>query len=639
MFYFIELFTSCALFLRQSGLNEQYFALIKLALELNIPNGEKFSKIQPLESDQKLLIEYEEIILKSGLPMNEIWLRIEKLRENFNFLPLPSNTLNPIDPQRIVFNEDICYFIYPLAQQENRFTLIIIILKLLKIPILLPSSLRKQFLFNLENLNEFDALEEILPVFLYQTITRFSNNSLNFDSILYDIVKDTLSGPSFIITNIGYEIYLNTISEILLICSECYHEDERRRMIFLIIWLQFYRIQVIIEKFSNKLTTEKMKIMKSKIKAILKRNENRNTLNFYIEYALIEYEFNNNLSIVENIFITSITNSKSLASSTSCSSSSSSTINQYNLQNSDLCYAFVTYVEILLKSDNYTKALKILIFYALDISLENLNNNDDSLLTETRKLMTLKRLTERLSDLLAIEKNVYIMELEQYFLPDYFINLLKAKIYCQILLNGKLEAIASIEKILRHFTNDDTNLRHQYLKEMIYEFYIKILQITDKKCFTSNLLIYEILKKALNEYPDNLFILRIGATLDGQPWYKIRKLLMMKNHQSHQHQQQYSPISIVFLIASARYRCNQFLDYEMSETYSRRVYNILKECVDKNSPLRKNSIIWRLFLRSLCDIKTTFDKCKNHLYSALDECPWNKVSVVKKDLMNLFLRN
>lgn len=82
----LKLFNNCALFLRQSGLNEQFFALIKLALELNI-STDKFDKLITSETDQANLIEFEELILQSGLPMNEIWLRIEKLRQSFHFLP------------------------------------------------------------------------------------------------------------------------------------------------------------------------------------------------------------------------------------------------------------------------------------------------------------------------------------------------------------------------------------------------------------------------------------------------------------------------------------------------------------------------------------------------------------------------
>lgn len=153
-----ELFTSCCFFLRQAGLAEQLFALIKLALELNI-SANHFQKIQPLEQDQHTLVEYEEVVLASGLPMNEIWLRIEKLRQNFYFLPCPEDRSCP-DPQRIVFNEDIVHFVYPLSKQSSfAFDLVVRVLHLLKIP--LP-------ILRHDNVSHFDAIEEVLAVLLFR---------------------------------------------------------------------------------------------------------------------------------------------------------------------------------------------------------------------------------------------------------------------------------------------------------------------------------------------------------------------------------------------------------------------------------------------------------------------------------------
>lgn len=152
-----ELFSSCGFFLRQAGLAEQLFALIKLALELNVC-ANKFQKIQPLEQDQHTLIEYEEVVLASGLPMNEIWLRIEKLRQNFYFLPCPEDRSCP-DPQRIVFNEDIVHFVYPLSQRQFAFDLVVRVMHLLKIPLPVRSH---------DHPSQFDAIEEVLSVLLFK---------------------------------------------------------------------------------------------------------------------------------------------------------------------------------------------------------------------------------------------------------------------------------------------------------------------------------------------------------------------------------------------------------------------------------------------------------------------------------------
>lgn len=163
-----ELFTSCGFFLRQAGLAEQLFALIKLGLELNV-SANQFHKIQPLEQDQHTLVDYEEVVLASGLPMNEIWLRIEKLRQNFYFLPCPENRSCP-DPQRIVFNEDIVHFVYPLsAQRTLAFELVVRVMHLLKIP--LPVGRH-------DSVSHFDAIEEVLSVLMFK-VHYLLNNKLS----------------------------------------------------------------------------------------------------------------------------------------------------------------------------------------------------------------------------------------------------------------------------------------------------------------------------------------------------------------------------------------------------------------------------------------------------------------------------
>lgn len=75
---------------------------------------------------------------------------------------------------------------------------------------------------------------------------------------------------------------------------------------------------------------------------------------------------------------------------------------------------------------------------------------------------------------------------------------------------------------------------------------------------------------------------------------------------------------------------NMFLDLlssniDSSETaYKTRVCNLLKS-ETTNSIARKNSLLWRVYLKSLLDVHKDFEKSRNTLFAALDECPWNKV--------------
>lgn len=87
----------CGLFLRQAGLFEQMWTLIRLYLELNL-NHSGFPSGSPILIS-KDLEELEEVVLKSGLPLHELWLRTEKLRECCNWLPY-NGSGNCTDPQR-----------------------------------------------------------------------------------------------------------------------------------------------------------------------------------------------------------------------------------------------------------------------------------------------------------------------------------------------------------------------------------------------------------------------------------------------------------------------------------------------------------------------------------------------------------
>lgn len=483
---FLELFTNCCLFLRQSGLYEQFFALVKLALELNISSN-KFINIQPLEQDQSTLIEYEEVILQSGLPMNEIWLRIEKLRQNFYFLPCPENRTCS-DPQRIVFNEDIVHFVYPLANREFSFNLIVIIMKLLKIP--LPGHcLQHCFFTRQEHCSEFDAVEDVLSIFLQ--IPFF--DCARYDAVLFDLIKDFSVGPSYISSHLGHEIYLNVVTEFLMLFSECI-ENPQRRNIFILLWLKFERILLRLDTFLEKMTPEKLKKLRNKIKNLLKREENRNVLAFYTEYALIEYELGE-FDKMETIFRTSIGQTRP---------------SDDDYTRSEFYAAHIAYGELLIREQQYAKAIAVLTCLAFGDKLTDYNVE----VAETKKLQALKLIAEKLSNLIFIERNVEIMELEQCFMPDYLIGLVKQKIYYLLLVRTRAEAIKEIEILLKTFP-ERTN-RHSYIRENLYELYASCLQVANMHGPETNKLLYNVVGRGLEEFPNNLALIRIGATLEGQ---------------------------------------------------------------------------------------------------------------------------
>lgn len=127
-----------------------------------------------------------------------------------------------------------------------------------------------------------------------------------------------------------------------------------------------------------------------------------------------------------------------------------------------------------------------------------------------------------------------------------------------------------------------------------------------------------------------------------QTWYRIRSLLTRTN----------SPVGILFLVTAATYRCqkyqltiadlNPFSDIstnidDSAYTYKLRICNMLKNVTAQNSsPARKNPLLWRIYLRSLLDVHGNFEKSRNALFAALDECPWNKVNFFRLTYLNVF---
>lgn len=571
-----------ALFLRQSGLYEQFFALLRLALDLNLSTN-KCKNILPQERDQQLLVEYEEVILKSGLPMNEIWLRIEKLRQNFYFLPCPEN-MTCSDPQRIVFNDDICNFLFPLAKRENTFRLVIEILKLLKLPIIIDGD---------RVFTEFDDIEKVLGTFLEMSL--IAEKSDRFNNILLEIVKELNVGPSYISNQIGWEVYLDVVREMLFQLSECF-EDILQRNVILTIWFRLERLIVMMDRIPDKMNPDKMKAVKSRIKNLLKKDEYRNETVLYVEYGILEY-IAGNLKNSENIFLASIAQNDGVENK------------------SAIYYSYISWIEVLIRENNKEKAIKLLLILGLKLPIENL---DEMIITEPKKLSALKQFEDRITKLIFIEKNVEILELEQYFLPDYFTNLSKAHIYFLMLIKSSRSALSEIEKLIRIFP--EKNDRHRFLRERFYELYIKVADASSCNFKMS------ILQSALDEFPSNFSILRFVSTLNSQIWMKIRNLLTSSTS---------TPLSIIFLFASARYRFklmhNQNAlsllssDIDMNESaFKVRVVNLLKTVTSKSSKLAKNPLLWRLYLRSLFSVEEKLENCKNVLFSALDECPWNK---------------
>jgi hypothetical protein len=573
----LQLFKLCCLFVRQAGLNEQFFSLIHLMLSVNINESSELDKIFYSNEVNSHLLEYEELILSSNLPMNELWFRMESIRSICNFLPVKITSNQTSDPQRLVFNEDICNLIVPLKNlHAYKFDLFVMVLQLLKFP-LFHSNIQNE-LFMTES-HEIECGMHFLTVFI--ELQQNSTNVLNdFNRIMYTIIKDLNILPNYLSFNVEYEAYLNCILKILENCCNSFNDKQNK--LVLIFWLRLQRLLIIVDRL--KLMAENKdhdseefskykKLIKSKVKNILKNSKYQNDVNIYVEFALIEsvLTVDGDEKSCDNIL--------NMAFTTSLDSY------QYELE----CYkvAILLCERKLLQNDEEACCE---ILNRLTNNCENALEYFSSKIEETRDAETCE-------------------EIEDYFLlRSNKLNFIKAK--CYYYLANKKSKKAALTEILRQIEN--SNKEKSFLREKLYEFYIKIFHT---KCSgdntISNVKIYmEVIAKAISEYPKNLLIMHAIASQSLLRWFDVRKLLL-KNPTDE---------SIFYLHVASKYRGEKFADD--SKIYQHRIFNAIDGLINRKTKGISSLLTSRIYLRTAfsCD----FSKCKKILYETLDKNPMTK---------------
>lgn len=565
------LFKSCCLFLRQSGLNEQFFAVVQLMISININNSDELDRIfYTREVQNPHLNEYEELVLKSELPMNELWWRMETLRSICNFLPVQTSTSGQMDdPQRFVFNEDICNLVNPLKNaRAYKFDLFVIILRLLKFPLPLRDSRNK--LFAIEDY-EIECGMEFLPVMLMKT-----SSSSSFNKILFNVIKDLNVSPNYLNFNVEYEPYLELVSKILVAC--CNSFSERQNKIVLVLWLRLQRLTVVMDQL--KLTIEKKeqstedstkykKQIKSKVKSVLKTSKHQNDLNVFLEYSLIEKSLGDEKSS-ENILKMAIENASV--------SDAQSEIDLYQIV-LELC-------ENKLMSGDKAECIEILKKLAV--------GNEDVIEFFTTKI------NEESSD--------ETEDIEDHFLPkNNKVNAIKAKVF---LLLAKRSKKAALEELSRHINvAEDKSL----LLEKLFELYVWIfhLRVINEEAPSMKIFL-ETVTRALKNFPRNLFVLHSIAAQSSLRWFDVRKLFL-KTPTSE---------SIFYLLIASKYREEKFNGDENAMVYKHRIYNTIDGLMSRNGSGISSVLTWRLYLRAAFSFD--FSKCKRILYQTLDRHPMIK---------------
>jgi len=203
----LKLFHNCVLFLRQSANCDRMFALLKLALELNTQQL-NFDCFEARAEVERPLVEYEELVLQSGMPMPEIWTRIERLRQAFNFLPYPQlrgqieeeEAANAgLDPQRFIYTEDVCRYIYPLKSKDNQLHLMLLAVQLTKLPFVRTNSLAERLSARIDQIGDSEAVEMLLA----SLGDRHSyllplNHCGHYTETMLELAKELYVSPTFV---------------------------------------------------------------------------------------------------------------------------------------------------------------------------------------------------------------------------------------------------------------------------------------------------------------------------------------------------------------------------------------------------------------------------------------------------------
>lgn len=644
----LKLFHNCVLFLRQSANCGHMFALLKLALELNAPHL-TFDCFVASAADEQPLVEYEELVLRSGMPMPEIWTRIERLRQAYNFLPYPQlrgpaaeDALSAgLDPQRCIYADDVCHYIYPLKLKENTLHLLLLTVQLTKLPFVRSNSLAERLCARIDQIGDSEAVEMLLASLgdrhSYALPTTRSN--MDYMDTMLQLAKELYVCPTFMPNSIGHELYEKCLSGLLLKCSDVFTDaaDEHKRRVFLVLWFRFERLRLRLLKLSGKLSEQYVKEARQRHRQLLRAEANRQVKRFYTELAMFEYEAQAEGELKKGAWSRVLDNIVDMPAG-----DETDKVEQQ--------HALVIYAEMLLSCGEHKQALHML------SCLVQQGRAEEDLVS-----LSQQQLQEALQQVMN-DSASRAMPLEDYFRPHRFVVLMHVHCLLLYLLEQPQTANELLEAqllLMEKSTKLETT-RCRYLREQLRELQLLLLQLPQPgRCSGSapGSSLVGVLEKSLQEFPRNLLLLQRWSTLLTLPWYKVRGRLvhtkagilallhmiiasrcrfMQQQQQTHAQpddslyiQQQH----MEFLVR------NRVLS--MFETFLPTNPNRSAEEAEQYAVLRRNSLYWRCYLRSLSNERTSFERSKACLLMALDECPWDKalymdgVTYVPQEVANL----
>lgn len=589
----LRMLYQCGLFLKQCGLFEQLWTLLRLYLELNLSPIDKTKFNIASNFEEKQLLELEEVVLGSQLPIHELWLRVEKLREACHWLPVVGESCE--DPQRMVFPEDVNELIHPITMPENIFKLTATILTLLKVP-LLPCRHNTMQDLRLDYVPwALDSVESLLPIFF---------NLYPLDLRNKFILKDNklAVGPQYLKIIPGQEEYLQFVLTTMKNCIDCLQGVDKKAVI--VWWFRFQRLLIVLDKQDRfKLPTTIKKKIKNNFKNLLKEPTHRNDLVCFVEYALLEFEmvgFETAIKILTTA--ASFTNNKTVWDV------------KDEQERADLCLLHRTIIELYLRENHKQKALNHLLKFIVGCAANEAT-------------LRFKHTTLQL-----LQMNLQKLEAVQHFLPNFFTDWIICNGWFIYLTTTTIECGTFIENLMEELEpKSDSNA---FQREVLFEFYVTILfkHVIENPGSGFFKILDDVLQRAIAKFPNNLFFLTVLAkelSLNyclGQPWWKLKSLLIKTGR----------AFPILFLVLIAEQQIAQIEDcwvdtvtgrtFSVESGFKNRILSLFRAITRADVCTRRCGLVWRLYLQF---VYAHFEPklCRDVYYTAVEECPWLKVSI------------
>ncbi|XP_017871187.1 PREDICTED: uncharacterized protein LOC108619220 [Drosophila arizonae] len=652
----LKLFNNCLMYMRQSGHSAQMFAMLKLEVGINLRNVD-LKCLDACTANEAPLVEYEELVLRSGMPMHEIWTRVERLRMSFFFLPYSQMTTNiskAFDWQRFVYSSDVSAYVFPLQCRESRMQLLLLAMQLTKLPFVRTDCLADRLYAPINSIGDSEAIE----ILLVEMGDRFTyslpkhSSGLDYNKAVIQMAKELATNPTFLSHAIGHEIYVDCINEMLLKFSDTL-QDSSQRLVFLLLWFRFERLRLTMLKIGGQVTAEHYVKARQRMRDLLKQPANKDSICLYTEAAITEYE--------------TAPNNENVERSTKILNTVLSLPSDY--QNPQMLQALVVRVELLLAQEKKAEALHVLKCLALGKSPssgpDEITATPDELIQCSSVMLDAALAAMREETKGAVDT----MPLEQYFIPNRLVLLLRTHCLMLCLLNEVDKASKLLDQLLgeplfalepdelepNELESDELEpdelesdelepnklerTRCRFLREQVRELQLMLVYHTPSQNKTLGYRLRTMLEPALMEFPRNMAFLHHWSTLWTLPWYKLSSRLIHCKA---------GILSVLHLIIGAHMRFKQYYsnggegeaDVQNEQQHQRqlqhnRLINMFEtflptnphrseEAADQYALLRRNSLYWRLYLRSLSTEHTSFERSNRCLLMALDECPWDK---------------